>query len=342
MRLRDALLILVAFAGIAAGILLPQWGKPLEWFPRFSLMIILYLSFLGLKTDTLFASAKKLRPKLTMLVAGKLLLVPLVTFFILSCTMPKFALGGLLLAGAPAGVTSSVFAALVGADFTLAVMGVVLTSLFPLYIACAGKLCPALAGEKPQCHGPLFSPGHERDHGNHDPCSFCTCQNYHRSVPKAEFHAGIHPLLGKHPHHRRFQSCGICQIFPCATPNPGTAPASPGSGAFCRTCVFGNSSTAFLALERATARHVMPLLWGYQQHSGHDSGNGIFWHGRGLARGNVCHSHGAYGAACAGNNAVAKGVGRKKTKGKGNKRDIGTKSVKLPHNLLMPLRCPEP
>ena len=129
MRLRDALLIIVAFAGIAAGIFLPQWAKPLEWFPRISLMIILYLSFLGLKTDTLFSSAKALRPKLIMLVAGKLLLAPLVTFVILSYTMPQFALGGLLMAGAPAGVTSSVFAALVGADFTLAMMGVVLTSL---------------------------------------------------------------------------------------------------------------------------------------------------------------------------------------------------------------------
>ncbi|WP_051257887.1 bile acid:sodium symporter [Desulfovibrio cuneatus] len=129
MRLRDAFLILVAFAGIGAGIFLPQWGKPLEWFPRVSLMIILYLSFLGLKTEALFSSAKTLRPKLTMLVAGKLLLAPLVTFLLLSLILPQFALGGLLLAGAPAGVTSSVFAAIVGADFTLALMGVVLTSL---------------------------------------------------------------------------------------------------------------------------------------------------------------------------------------------------------------------
>ncbi len=129
MRLRDVILIIVAFAGIVAGIQLPQWGKPLEWFPRVSLMIILYLSFLGLQTDALFTSAASLRPRLTVLVAGKLLLVPLVTFFILSAIMPKFALGGLLLAAAPAGVTSTVFAAMVGADFTLAVTGVVLTSL---------------------------------------------------------------------------------------------------------------------------------------------------------------------------------------------------------------------
>ncbi len=158
MRLRDALLIIVAFAGIAAGIFLPQWGKPLEWFPRVSLMIILYLSFLGLKTDSLFSSAKTIRPKLTMLVASKLLLVPLVTFFILSLIMPKFALGGLLLAGAPAGVTSSVFATMVGADFTLAMMGVVLTSLLsPFTLPVLASFALHWLGKKPNAMA-RFSP----------------------------------------------------------------------------------------------------------------------------------------------------------------------------------------
>ena len=158
MRLRDALLIIVAFAGIAAGIFLPQWGKTLEWFPRVSLMIILYLSFLGLKTETLFSTAKTLRPKLTMLVAGKLLLAPVVTFFILFYTMPQFALGGLLMAGAPAGVTSSVFAAMVGADFTLAMMGVVLTSLLsPFTLPVLASLALQWLGKSPNAMA-RFSP----------------------------------------------------------------------------------------------------------------------------------------------------------------------------------------
>ncbi len=129
MSIRDFILIGVAFAGIIAGVFLPQMAEPLEGYPRISLMLMLFLSFLGLRTQEVLRDVVRLRSRLLVMSIGKLFIAPFVTFFLFVLVMPKFALGALLLAGTPVGVISAFFALVMRADFTLALTGIVFTSL---------------------------------------------------------------------------------------------------------------------------------------------------------------------------------------------------------------------
>ncbi|MGL4209025.1 MAG: bile acid:sodium symporter family protein [Candidatus Adiutrix sp.] len=129
MGMRDLILIVVAFSAITAGIFLPQAAEPLDGFPRVSLMIILFLSFLGLRCRQLIKDALRLHKYLAVMTVSKLFIAPLVTFFLFTIIMPEFAIGALLLAGTPMGVISAFFALILRAEFTLALTGVVLTSL---------------------------------------------------------------------------------------------------------------------------------------------------------------------------------------------------------------------
>ena len=129
MSVRDLILIGVAFGGIIAGVFLPQAAEPLDGYPRISLMLMLFLSFLGLRTQEVLGDVVRLRSRLLVMSIGKLFFTPLVTFSLFVMLMPKFALGALLLAGTPVGVISAFFALVMRADFTLALTGVVFTSL---------------------------------------------------------------------------------------------------------------------------------------------------------------------------------------------------------------------
>ena len=64
MSLRDCILISVAFGGIIAGVFLPQAAEPLDGYPRISLMLMLFLSFLGLRTREMLHGVVRLRSRL--------------------------------------------------------------------------------------------------------------------------------------------------------------------------------------------------------------------------------------------------------------------------------------
>ena len=147
MSVRDCILISVAFGGIIAGVLLPQAAEPLDWYPRISLMLMLFLSFLGLRTQEVLHGVVRLRARLLVMSVGKLFIAPCITFFLFMLVMPKFALGALLLAGTPVGVISAFFALVMRADFTLALTGVVFTSLIsPFTLPLLTSLALAFLG----------------------------------------------------------------------------------------------------------------------------------------------------------------------------------------------------
>ncbi len=129
MSFKDWLLIFVAYASVAAGFLLPDLAGPLEWYPRCNIMLLLFLSFLGLRTREVLKQAFALRGRLALLIVAKLVLVPFLALGVFYLTAPQFALGVFLLAGAPAGASSSFFALLMRADISLVLGGTVLTSL---------------------------------------------------------------------------------------------------------------------------------------------------------------------------------------------------------------------
>jgi len=125
---RDWILLIVSFASIAAGILIPGLGEPLSPFPKYFMMALLFLSFVSIHVDRVFRTFRQEPRKLSMLIAAKLLFLPLAVYAIFSVTIPQYALAALLLSGVSTGVVSPFFSLMVGADTPLVLSMVVITS----------------------------------------------------------------------------------------------------------------------------------------------------------------------------------------------------------------------
>ncbi len=108
MRIRDIIFLAAGFAGMIAGVLLPDLGEPLRHIPTVFIVVQTLLCFLsGLSPDTNF-SAASLRG-LPRFLALKMLVVPLACWGIFSLVLPEYALGALLLGGTAVGLLAPFF-----------------------------------------------------------------------------------------------------------------------------------------------------------------------------------------------------------------------------------------
>jgi BASS family bile acid:Na+ symporter len=129
LRLRDLVLLIVIYASLVAGILFPKTGRIFQPFPLYSMMSLLFLSFLSIKisqiTDTLRRS---------MLLVGGFLLIRMVLFpiaiaLIFRVIWPAYGLSALLLSGISTGVVAPFISTLIEANTPLVLVVVVISSL---------------------------------------------------------------------------------------------------------------------------------------------------------------------------------------------------------------------
>lgn len=126
---RDILLILVAFAGIAAGVLAPGPAGLFTPAALYLMMAILFLSFLRLD----FAGLVSLRgadlAEVAFWSALKLIALPLTLWAFTAWLAPSLALPVLLVSGVSTGVTAPFMSALLGGDTPRVLQITVVTSL---------------------------------------------------------------------------------------------------------------------------------------------------------------------------------------------------------------------
>ncbi len=129
MRLNDLLLFLVIFVSIGFAILKPEICEPLQAYPLYLMMILLFLSFLRINFDSLLDTSLRSVAHLGILALVKLIFLPTVLYWVTLHVAPEFALPVLLLSGISTGVVAPFVANMVETDVAPVLRMVVATSL---------------------------------------------------------------------------------------------------------------------------------------------------------------------------------------------------------------------
>jgi bile acid:Na+ symporter, BASS family len=129
LHFRDGLLLIATLSSILTGIIWPSCGAPFQPYPIHCMMVLLFLSFLSIRLDTIMGSVKSSLLDLSYCVFIKLILLPSLLFVSFRYMFPKYALAALLLSGVSSGVASPFFAGLLQANISLVFAMVVVTSI---------------------------------------------------------------------------------------------------------------------------------------------------------------------------------------------------------------------
>lgn len=124
---RDGLLLIATLASILTGIIWPEYGKPFQPYPIYSMMALLFFSFLPIRLGAILSSVRSSALYLCYCAFIKLILLPLLIFASFRYMFPKYAVAALLLSGVSTGVASPFFAGLLEANISL-VFGMVVVS----------------------------------------------------------------------------------------------------------------------------------------------------------------------------------------------------------------------
>lgn len=128
-RLNDFILLIVVFASIAVGILFPRFGLLFRHYPLYCLMTLLFLSFLSIEIETIWVTLKNSIGMIACLTLLKIILLPVVIYYIFQVIAPSYAVAALLLSGISTGVVAPFMSNLVRANSPLVMVMVVVTSL---------------------------------------------------------------------------------------------------------------------------------------------------------------------------------------------------------------------
>jgi len=129
LRLQDIILFCVIAASFAAGILFPTAGGLFQPFILPQLMVLLFLSFLPIRTEDLQSLLSGRGKVVLWLSFLKLIAFPILVYFLFRACWPGYAPAALLLAGISTGVVAPFISTLVGANAPLVLVMVVISSL---------------------------------------------------------------------------------------------------------------------------------------------------------------------------------------------------------------------
>lgn len=129
MRLNDFILFVVVFASMSAAILEPRLGKIFQPFLLHFMMFLLFLSFLRIDFRALLEASLPSLVRLVSLILVKLILLPVVLYWIARAVVPDYAIPVLLLSGISTGVVAPFMGSLIGADIATVLRMVVVTSV---------------------------------------------------------------------------------------------------------------------------------------------------------------------------------------------------------------------
>jgi len=128
-RKNDFILLLVVFSAMGVGIGLPEFGRIFAPYPLYFLITQLFFSFLKINFLQVFAEAKERAVILFVLCLFKLLIIPIILFFLTQIFWPEYAVPVLLLSGISTGVVAPFISSLLEASTFLVLMMVVVSSL---------------------------------------------------------------------------------------------------------------------------------------------------------------------------------------------------------------------
>ncbi|MFH1117352.1 MAG: bile acid:sodium symporter [Pseudomonadota bacterium] len=144
MRLNDLILLGVVFVSMAWAVIFPSTGEVFHPLLLPLMMILLFLSFLGIDFSALADTSRSTLGRLGLLVAVKLIILPICLYRATLVAAPDFALPVLLLTGISTGVVAPFMGTLVDANPSTIVRMVIVTSVLvpftlpPLVKALAG------------------------------------------------------------------------------------------------------------------------------------------------------------------------------------------------------------
>ncbi|SBV92564.1 conserved membrane hypothetical protein [uncultured delta proteobacterium] len=139
------------FSGMLLGVFVPFLAEPLAWFPRASMIAMLFMSFLAVDGREALQNLIHYPLAVFLLVLLKLFIMPVVCWGLFHLILPEYALGAALVGGAATAVVAPFFAFMVQADFILVMVGLVTTSLLvpfamPLVFTFIGVLAGVQGG----------------------------------------------------------------------------------------------------------------------------------------------------------------------------------------------------
>ncbi|EFK09059.1 sodium Bile acid symporter family protein [delta proteobacterium NaphS2] len=127
-RLNDLILLLVIFSSMLTGILFPEPASIFQPYPLFLMMFLLFLSFLPIELNDIRQLIRNNGSTVIWLACFKMILLPIMVYFLFIQVAPAYAIGALLLTGVSTGVVAPFISGLVDADGPLVLVMVVITS----------------------------------------------------------------------------------------------------------------------------------------------------------------------------------------------------------------------
>ena len=128
-KLRDWLLLAGSLFGMLAGSLLPDYTAIFQPFPVYSMMVILFFSFLPMPLMTMLRTVRSSILGIGYYVFLKLLVLPAAVYFAFRLILPDYALAALLMSGVSSGAGGPFFAGLFSANLPVVFGMVVISSV---------------------------------------------------------------------------------------------------------------------------------------------------------------------------------------------------------------------
>jgi BASS family bile acid:Na+ symporter len=126
--LDDLLLIIVVITSMVAAIIFPDFGSLFQLFPIYCLMINFFLSYLSIDLESVWKALRGNSGKILAFTLMKLIILPVIIYYIFYFIAPAYALAALLLTGVSAGMVSPMISNMVKGNSSLVLVVVVITS----------------------------------------------------------------------------------------------------------------------------------------------------------------------------------------------------------------------
>lgn len=127
-RLNDVILVVVVISSMIAAIVFPDFASRFQMFPFYCLMINFFLSYLSIDFADVWKALKGHSGHILVFTVMKLVILPVVIYFVFYFIAPQYALSALLLTGVSAGVVSPMISNMVKGNSSLVLVVVVITS----------------------------------------------------------------------------------------------------------------------------------------------------------------------------------------------------------------------
>jgi bile acid:Na+ symporter, BASS family len=128
-RVRDAVLLVVIYSSLLAGILFPGFSSIFQPVPFYSMMALLFLSFLPLRLTEIRKTLAESSGLIAVFLVIRMILLPVTITLLFRVCWPEYALSALLLSGISTGVVAPFISSLLGANTPLVLVMVVISSL---------------------------------------------------------------------------------------------------------------------------------------------------------------------------------------------------------------------